>query len=313
MSSMKAIRIHAYGDTDVLVYEDAPRPAAGAGEVLIRVHATTVNPFDCAVRAGYMAGYFNHTLPLILGTDVSGIVEDVGAGVTNFAPGDSVYARAGVTRDGAYAEYVAVPTSDIAAKPTSLDHIHAAAIPHVALTAWQALIEVANLAQGQTVLIHRAAGGVGHMAVQLAQLRGAKVIGTASVNFAFLRQLGVDQAIDYTTTRFEDVVRDVDVVLDLMGGDVQHRSWAVLKPGGILLSTVQPPAEETAAAHGVRQQFIASAPPIGEVLTEIARLVDTGQIKPEVSGILPLQEVRQAHTLVQGGHTRGKLVLQVRQ
>ena len=224
-----------------------------------------------------------------------------------------MYARAGVTRDGAYAEYVVVPASDIAAKPTSLDHIHAAAIPHAGLTAWQALIEAANLAKGQTVLIHGAAGGVGHMAVQLARWRGAKMIGTASVNLAFLRELGVDEAIDYTTTPFETVVRDVDVVLDLVGGDTQQRSWAVLKPGGILLSTVQPPAEETAAAHGVRQQFIASSPPIGKVLTEIATLVEAGQIKPEVSEILPLQEVRQAHELIESRHTRGKIVLRVGQ
>ena len=311
MPFMKAVRIHAYGSTDVLTYEEAPRPTAGAGEVLIRVHATSVNPFDVAMRAGYMSGYFNPTLPLILGTDVSGIVEDVGAGVTNFAPGDSVYARAGMARDGAYADYVVASALDVAAKPKSLDYIHSAAIPHVILTAWQALIEVANLSEGQTVLIHGAAGGVGHVAVQLAKSRGAKVIGTASANVDFLRELGVDQAIDYSTTLFEDVVRAVDVVLDTVGGDTQQRSWAVLKPGGILISTIQPPSEETAVAHGVRQQFIASAPPIGRVLAEVATMVDAGQIKPEVSSILPLEEIRQAHKLIEGRHTRGKIVLQV--
>jgi NADPH:quinone reductase-like Zn-dependent oxidoreductase len=311
MLSMKAVRIHAYGGTDVLTYEDAPRPNVGPGEVLIRVHATTVNPFDCAVRAGYMAGYFTYSLPLILGTDVSGIVEEVGAGVTNVAPGDSVYTRAGVTCDGAYAEYVVVPAADVAAKPKSLDHIHAAAIPHVILTAWQALFETAKLEQGQTVLIHGAAGGVGHVAVQLARLRGAKVIGTASVNFDFLGELGVDQAINYSTTPFDTVVRDVDVVLDTIGGDTQQRSWTVLKPGGILISTVQPPAEETAAAHNVRQQFIASAPPIGKVLTEVATMIDAGQIKPEVSRVLPLHDIRKAHELSEGRHIRGKIVLSV--
>ena len=313
MVSMKAVRIHAYGGPDVLVYEDAPRPTPGAGEVLIKVYATSVNPFDCAVRAGYMSGYFNYPLPFIPGTDASGIIEEVGAGVSNFQPGDDVYSRAGVTRDGAYAEYVVVSASDVAAKPTSLDHLHAAAIPHVLLTAWQALYELANLAKGQTVLIHGAAGGVGHMAVQLARLRGAKVIGTASANLKFLNEIGVDQAIDYATTPFETVVSDVDVVLDLVGGDTQQRSWAVLKPGGILLSTVQPPDEAMAAAHGVRQQYIVSAPPIGKVLTEVAALVDAGQLKVEVSEILPLQEVRQAHELIGAGHTRGKIVLEVRQ
>jgi len=311
MTSMQAVRIHSYGGPDVFAFEEAPRPAPGEGEVLIKVHATTVNPFDCAVRAGYMSGYFNHTLPLILGTDVSGIVEEVGAGVTNVAPGDSVYTRVGVFRDGAYAEYAVATASDVAFKPASLDHIHAAAIPHALLTAWQALYEIAALEPGQTVLIHGAAGGVGHLAVQLAKLRGAKVIGTASVNRDFLRELGVDNVIDYSTARFEDSVRDVDVVLDLVGGDTQQRSWAVLKPGGILVSTVQAPDQAAADAHGVRQGMVFSAPPIGKVLTEVAALADAGKIKPEVSKVLPLAEAQQAHTLIEGHHMRGKLALQV--
>jgi len=311
MAAMKAVRIHAYGSSEVLSYEDAPRPTVGDGEVLIRVCATSVNPFDCAVRAGYMTAYFNYSLPLILGTDVSGIVEEVGAGVTNFAPGDGVYTRAGVVRDGAYAEFALVPASDVATKPQSLDHLHAAAIPHAILTAWQALIVEANVTDGQTVLIHGAAGGVGHLAAQLARMRGARVIGTASVNLDLLRELGLDEAIDYSTTRFEDVVRDVDVVLDLVGGETQQRSWAVLKPGGILISTVQPPSAEAAAAHGVRQGMVFSAPPIGETLAEVATLVDAGQIKPVVSKVLPLQEIRAAHEVIEGRHTRGKVALQV--
>jgi NADPH:quinone reductase-like Zn-dependent oxidoreductase len=308
---MKAVRIHEYGATDVLRYEDAPRPSPGEGEVLMRVYATTVNPFDCAVRAGYLSDYFDYTLPLILGTDVSGLIEEVGAGVTNFAHGDEVYARAGVTRDGANAEYVVVPASDVAAKPQSLDHLHAAALPHVILTAWQALIEAAHLAPGQTVLIHGAAGGVGHVAVQLAHLHGAKVIGTASINLDLLRELDVDETINYAKTPFETVVRDVDVVLDTVGNDTQQRSWSLLKPGGILLSTVQAPSEEIAANHGVRQQMIASWPPIGPTLTQVARLVDEGQIKPVVSLVLPLEDIRRAHTLIEGRHARGKIALQV--
>lgn len=310
MPTMKAVRVHGYGGADVLTYEDAPRPTAGAGEVLIRVYATSVNPFDAALRAGYMAGFFNLTFPLILGIDVSGTVEEVGEGVTEFAPGDSVYARAIPGRDGAYAEYVAVPASEVAAKPKSLDHLHSAAIPHVILTAWQALIEMANVSEGQTVLIHGAAGGVGHVAVQLAKSRGAKVIGTASANVDFLREIGVDQAVDYSSTAFEDVARDVDVVLDTVGGDTQQRSWAVLKPGGILISTIQPPSEETATAHGLRQGFVYSVPPAGKVLAEVGMLVDAGQLKPEVSTILPLEEARKAHELIEGRHTRGKIVLQ---
>lgn len=308
---MKAVRIHAYGGFDVLSYEEAPCPTPGEDEVLIRVFASSVNPFDCAVRAGYMGSYFNYTFPLILGTDVSGVIEEVGANVTDFAPGDEVYSRAGVTRDGANAEFVAVPATDVAMKPKSIDHLHAAALPHVTLTAWQALVEVANLAPGQKVLIHAAAGGVGHIAIQLSKIRGATTIGTASVNLENLKAMEVDESIDYSTTQFENVVKDVDVVLDLVGGDTQQRSWAIMRPGGILIATVQPPSEETAVAHGVRQYFVASAPPIGRVLTEVAGLVDSGQLNPLVSEVLPLSEIAKAHQMVEGKHTHGKIVLQI--
>lgn len=308
---MKAVHIHDYGGLDVLHYEDAPRPTPGAGEVLIRVHATTINPFDCAVRAGYMGQYFNYTFPLILGTDVSGVVEEVGEGVTDVLPGDIVYTRAGIYRDGAYAEYVLAFAADVVPKPESLDHVHAAALPHVTLTAWQGLIEFADLSEGQTVLVHAAAGGVGHVAVQLAKWRGAKVIGTASINLPFLEELGVDEAIDYSTTAFEDVVKDVDVVLDLLGGETQQRSWQVLKPGGILLSTVQPPSQEIASSHGVRQRMIGTAPPIRKVLTEAAIMVENGQLKPHVSAVLSLQDIQKAHKMIEARHTRGKIVLEV--
>jgi NADPH:quinone reductase-like Zn-dependent oxidoreductase len=275
------------------------------------VHATTINPFDCAVRAGYMGQYFNYTFPLILGTDVAGVVEEVGEGVTDVSVGDVVYTRAGIYRDGAHAEYVLAIAADVVAKPESLDYIHAAALPHVTLTAWQGLIEFADLSEGQTVLVHAAAGGVGHIAVQLAKWRGAKVIGTASVNLDFLEELGVDQAIDYSTTAFEDVVKDVDVVLDLLGGETQQRSWQVLKPGGILLSTVQPPSQEIASAHGVRQRMIGTAPPVRKVLTEASNMVASGQLKPHVSAVLPLEEIQKAHEMIEARHTRGKIVLEI--
>ena len=311
MSQMKAVRIHSYGDPGELVYEDAPRPKAGEGEVLIRIHATTVNPFDCALRAGYVASYFNHTLPLILGTDIAGVVEELGPGGNTFKPGDQVYARGGVMIDGAYAEYAAVPASDVALKPPSLDYIHAAALPHVILTAWESLIVQAKLQPGQVVLIHGAGGGVGHVAVQLAKLHGAKVIGTTSRNFDFLEELGVDQVIDYTATPFEDAVEPVDVVLDLVGGDTQERSWQVLKPGGILVSTIQAPSAEEADSWGVRQAMCFTTPPIGETLTEVADMVENGQLTPHVSTVLPLDEAAKAHQMVETRHTRGKLVLQV--
>lgn len=311
MDRMKAVQVHAYGASDVLSYGDAARPVPQRGEVLIQVHATTVNPFDCTVHTGLMSGYFEYALPLIPGTDVSGVVEAVGEGVSRFRKGDEVYARAGVTRPGAYAEYVTAPAGDLALKPASLDHIHAAALPHVTLTAWQALFVAGDLKAGQSVLIHGAAGGVGHVAVQLAKLRGARVIGTASVNIRFLQELGVDQAINYAETPFENVVKDVDIVLDTIGGDTQERSWWVLKRGGILVSTVQPPAPETATAHGVQQAFVSSAPPVGETLTKVAALVEAGKLRPEVSHVLPLRQIQAAHGLLELHHTRGKIALQV--
>jgi NADPH:quinone reductase-like Zn-dependent oxidoreductase len=182
----------------------------------------------------------------------------------------------------------------------------------VCLTAWQAF-DQAELGPGQTVLIHAAAGGVGHVAVQLAKLRGARVIGTASINIDLLRELGVDQAVDYSTTAFEDVVSGVDVVLDLVGGDTQERSWAVLKPGGVLVSTVQPPAEAQAAAHGVRPSFVVSAPPIGQTLTEVARMVDAGQLRPVVSATYTLSAIQAAHQELERRHARGKIVVDVTQ
>jgi NADPH:quinone reductase-like Zn-dependent oxidoreductase len=308
---MKAVRIHQYGGPDVLTYENAPQPKPGDGQALIRVFATTVNPFDCAVRAGYMSGYFNYSFPLILGTDVCGIIEEVGTGVTQFKTGDRVYARGGVSQDGAYAEYIVVPATDIAIAPNSVDDNHAAALPHVTLTAWQALFELGNLSNGQTVLIHGAAGGVGHVAVQLAKWRGARVIGTASKNIDFLNELHVDQIIDYSKTPFEDVVSPVDVVLDTIGGDTQQRSWKVLKPGGILVSVIQAPSQETADSFDVRQAMVFSAPPIGKTLTEVAGLVDAGKLRPTVSSVLPLTEIAKAHAMIEGKHVRGKLVIQV--
>jgi NADPH:quinone reductase-like Zn-dependent oxidoreductase len=242
MTTMKAVRIHTYGGRDVLTYEDAPCPAVGEDDVVIRVHAAAVNPIDWVVRAGYVVAWFNHTLPLILGWDVSGVIEATGSGVTSFAVGDAVFARTDLNRNGAYAEYIAVRASEVVSKPHSLDHVEAAAVPHAALAAWKSLIDTAGLTSGQSVLIHRAAGGVGTFAVQLAKWRGAHVIGTASArNLDLLRQLGVDEAIDYNVTRFEDVVDNVDVVFDTMGGDVQERCWPVLKPGGMLVSIFEPP------------------------------------------------------------------------
>ena len=215
---MKAVRIHEYGDENVLIYEDAPVPEIQDDEVLIKVHAASVNPVDWKTREGYIKEMIPHKFPLTLGWDASGVIENVGSKVTNFRIGDSVYSHSDISRNGAYAEYIAIKSYEVALKPKSIDHNHAASIPLVGLTAWQALIGIANLAPGQRVLIHAAAGGVGSFAVQLAKTRGAYVIGTASAhNHEFLREIGVDEVVDYTSVKFEDQVKDLDVVFDTMG------------------------------------------------------------------------------------------------
>ncbi len=311
MTTMKAVRIHAYGGPELLHYETAPRPVPNPDDLLIRVRAAAVNPVDWKIREGYLQGFLNHRLPLIPGWDVSGEVVKVGPEATGFKIGDAVYARPNIERDGSYAEYIAVKASEAAHKPTRLSHDHAAAVPLAALTAWQALVDVAQLQAGQTVLIHAAAGGVGSFAVQLAKARGAQVIATASaVNTGIVAELGADQFVDYTKTRFEEIVKDVDVVFDTLGGDTQDRSWQVLKPGGILVSIISPPVEETAAKHGVRSAFV-FVQPNGQQLAAIARLIDEGRMKPIIHTVLPLSEARQAQVISQGGHARGKIVLHV--
>jgi NADPH:quinone reductase-like Zn-dependent oxidoreductase len=310
MASMQAVRFHSYGGPEVLVLEEMDRPEAGAGEVLIRVQAAGVNPLDWKVRAGHVKAWMKHRLPLIPGWDVSGVVEAAAPDVTALKVGDGVYGMLNFMRNGAYAEYVAASPMHLALKPSSIDHIRAGAVPLASLTAWQSLFEVAGLKSGQTVLIHAAAGGVGHFAVQLAKWKGARVIGTASAgNELFLRELGADEVIDYRTTRFEEAVHDVDVVLDTIGGDTQERSWQVLKNGGILVATLGISSPGAANQHGVRGEGIFVHPDAAH-LTQIATLIDTGKLRPAVTTTLPLAEATRAHELSQSGHVRGKIVLQ---
>jgi len=308
---MKAVRIHNYGGPEVLHYQDAPRPKPHAGEVLVRVHAAGVNPIDWKVREGHMKDFWPHKLPLIPGWDLSGVVEELGKGVSRFKIGDEVYSVPDPTRNGAYADYIVVRESELALKPTSLHHIRAAAVPLAGLTAWQAF-DTAQLRPGQRVLIHAGGGGVGHLAVQLAKWKGAYVFATASTkNQDLLRELGVDKAIDYTQQRFEDVARNIDVVLDTIGGETQERSWSVLKKGGHLVSLVQQPSEEKAKELSVRATMIGGQPS-GEQLAQIARIIEAGKLAPVIDRILPLSEARRAHELSQSGHTRGKIALRVR-
>jgi NADPH:quinone reductase-like Zn-dependent oxidoreductase len=252
-----------------------------------------------------------HSLPLIMGWDVSGVVEATGPGVLRFKVGDEVFSRPDIQRNGTYAEYVVIREDEVAFKPKSIDFIHAAAIPLAGITAWKSLIDTAGLAPGQRVLIHGAAGGVGSYAVQLAKWRGAHVFATGSShNHDYLRGLGADEVIDYRLVQFEDIAKNVDVVFDTIGGDTQERSWRVLKKGGILVSIVAPPTPEKAAAHGVRQAFVFIQPDAA-VLDELAKLVDAGKFRPYVEKVLPLTEARHAQELSQLGHMRGKIVLKV--
>jgi len=312
---MKAIRIHNYGGPEVLKYEDAPRPEPGEGEVLIRVHAAGVNPIDWKVREGDMKEFWPHKFPLILGWDLSGVVEEFGtspAAAGRFKIGDEVYSLPDPTRNGAYADYIVVREPELALKPKSLHHIRAAAVPLAALTAWQSLFDTAQLQLGQRVLIHAGSGGVGHFAVQLAKWKGAYVFATASTkNQDLLRKLGVDEPIDYTQQRFEDVARKIDVVLDTLGGETQERSWSVLKKGGNLVSLVHPPSEAKAKELGVRAALL-GAQPNGAQLAEIAKIIDSGKLAPIIDRILPLIEARRAHELSQSGHAHGKIALRVK-
>ena len=318
---MKAVRYHDYGGPEVLRYEEVPIPEPGPRDVLVRVHAAGVNPADRQIRAG-LRFRLEQPFAFIPGCEMSGVVETCGADVTAIGVGDEVYGMLGIA-GGGYAEYVVAAADDLGRKPTSVNHVHAAALPVAALTAWDALFEVGGLVAGQTVLIHAAAGGVGHIAVQLAKWRGAQVIGTASArNEAFLRELGVDLFINYRTTAFESVVRDVDVVIDAIpreAGDATDavaretmaRSWTVLKDGGIQVSICANPVPgPDGAARGLRGAH-AAARSGNAVLHRIAELVDEGRLRPDVGTILPLHEARQAHELIQTGHTRGKIVLHV--
>ena len=312
MKTMKAVSIYSYGGPAVLNYGDVPRPHPSDGEVLVQVHAAGINPVDWKVREGHMKSLVPHTFPLILGWDVSGVVAAFGrSGVTRLKVGDEVFSRPDILRDGAYAEYIVIKESEVALKPKRIDHIHAAAIPLAGLTAWQTLFTAGGLTSGQKVLIHAAAGGVGSLAVQLAKLTGAYVIGTASEkNHAFVRKLGADRVIDYATQRFEDEVLELDLVLDTMGGETQERSWKTLKRGGILVSIAEKPSQEKAASLGVRQAFVFTQPDAGQ-LAELAKLVDDEKLKAIVETILPLSDATRGQELSERGHVRGKIVLRV--
>lgn len=308
---MRAVLIDSFGGTEQLRLTDIPQPVPDRDEVLIRIAAAGVNPIDWLLREGRLAHRIPLQLPAVLGYDFSGVVADAGADAKIFVPGDEVYGYTGVQRWGCYAEFAVASQSAIAHRPVCLDAVSAAAIPLAALTAWQALIETAGLGSGQRVLIHAAAGGVGTTAVQIAKAAGAFVYGTASAtNAALIRALGCDVAIDYQRSRFEDIARDVDVVLDTLGGQTQRRSWGCLLPGGMLVSLVSKPAMDHLAARG-RQGELVAARPDGARLTQFAALIESGELRPVIDCVLPLDAVATAHERSRSGHACGKIILAI--
>src|SRR5215470_3421044 len=309
--TMKAIVIHEYGGPAVLKYEDVPRPEPQANQILIHVVAAGVNPVDGMIRSGMFAKEGKRAFPIILGGDVAGVVERVGSKITKFKAGDPVFAYVSLDNSGGYAQYALVTEHEAAPKPKSLTYSESAAVPIVAMTAWQALVDAAKLSAGQTVLIHGGSGGVGSFAIQIAKARGAKVIATASTtNQEFLKQLGADVAIDYTKQKFEDVAKDVDVVLDSIGRDTLARSYGIVKKGGIIVSLVARPKESELEKYGIRGAAL-NAEPNSEELSEIGKLIDGKKIKVIVSQTFPLSEAMKAQEQVATGHTRGKIVLKI--
>ncbi|MEU6744509.1 NADP-dependent oxidoreductase [Streptosporangium sandarakinum] len=309
---MRAIIQESAGGPEVLTLAEVDRPEPMSTEILVRVHAAGVNPADWKSRAdGRLLG----DPPAILGWDVSGVVEAVGRGVTRFRPGDEVFGMPRFPhKAGGYAEYVTAPSRHFTRKPASLDHVHAAALPLAALTAWQVLHDTANVQPGRRVLIHAAAGGVGHLAVQLAKHLGAYVIGTARTpKHAFVRELGADEVIDYTEQDFTETVHDVDLVIDSIGGDYGTRSLRTLRDGGALAQLTSEPDEDLlqqAAERGIWAGFVLVEPDNAAMAT-IAELVDTGRLRVEVDTVLPFEQAAKAHEIGETGRTTGKIVLTV--
>jgi len=301
---MNAVRLYAPGGRpERLVYEQVETPRPGAGEALVRVHAAAITRDELTWPVD--------RLPAIPSYELSGVVAALGPGVTGLAVGDEVYALSPFDRNGAAADYIAVPAHLLAPKPATLGHIESAAIPLAALSAWQALFSHGQLAAGQRVLVHGAAGAVGSFAVQLAHQRGAHVVGTASAaNLAAARQAGADEVIDPATAPFEQAVEPVDLVVDTAGGDRLARSPAVIRRGGRLVSVASQPSEESAAARGITAVYFVVVPDRAQ-LVELARLADSGQLRPTIDQVFPLAEARQAFERSLGHHPPGKVVLRV--
>ncbi len=309
---MKAVRIHEFGGTERLRIDDVPMPQCGAGQAVIRVFAASVNPVDQKLAANAMKDFMSVPLPWVPGADFSGIVHEAEPGA-KVSRGDLVYGSVATGQPGAYAQFILADVNALAPKPTTLTHEEAASVPIAGQTAWQGLFEYGQLKPDETVLIHGASGGVGSMAVQLARWREARIFATCSHEHVdYLRSLGADHVIDYASEKFETVVKDADLVFDLIGGETQDHSFAVLKEGGRLISTTKAPSKQKAAEKRIEARMM-HMQPSSEQLARLAQLLDCGAIKTFVAKTYPLREVQQAWTAIQKGHTRGKIVLEVPQ
>jgi len=305
---MKAVRIHRFGGPEVIVIDDVPKPVPNPGEVVVKVEAAGVGPWDALIRRGNSA--LPQTLPLTLGSDFSGVIDSVGPGLERFQVGDEVFGVAAENFTGACAEYARAKSSMIAPKPQTLNHSHAASVPVVSVTAWQMVFEFAQLSARQSVLIHGGAGNVGAYAVQFAKQAGAMVITTAAASDAFyIRGLGGLGVIDYRASRFEENVKEVDAVIDTVGGEILERSFGVVKRGGVIISSSAAPSQEKAQQHGVRASFFL-VQVTADRLQKIAELIDAGRLKTEVGEVLWLDQARHAHEMLEGApHRRGKIIL----
>ena len=311
-ATMKAIVAHEYGGPDVLKLEDLPVPTPREDEMLVKVIGAGVNSFDGTLRSGkYAKGAKGTQLPWHPGYDIAGVVESVGAKVTKFKVGDAVYAMIDILKGGGYAEYAVAREKDAALKPATTSFVEAAGAPSVALTSWQAIVDKANVQSGQTVLIHGASGGIGLFAIPIAKIRGAKVFATASTaNQDFLKQLGADVAIDYKTQKFEDIAKDVDVVIDAVGGETLRRSYPIVKKGGMVVSLSDNVDQTQVGKYGIRGTTIV-VQNNGDELAQIGKLIDEGKIKVVVSETFPLSDASKAEAKADLGHTRGKIVLKI--
>ncbi len=311
---MQAVRFHRFGPPEVLVVDSIPRPSGpGAGQVLVRVRAAGVNPIDTAIRGGFVQNRIPVTLPAIPGVELSGTIEEVGPDVTDFVPGQAIYSNCiSNLGNGSCVEYMLLPVDTVFRMPRNLSFDQAATVAHGARTAWSGLFEYGNLQAGQCVLVQGGSGGVGMYAVQLAHLKGAYVITTTSAqNFEFARGMGADETIDYTTTNFEEIVKDVDMVFDCVGGKVMDDSWQVLKRGGTLVSAVGFPSEETANKFGVDAARVMFPRDLKSIILQVTSLMEEGKLRPHIRKTFYMDEAADAHALCESKQGRGRIIIHI--